>query len=215
MYNLMKNILIIIAMDNEANETLKDLKLVKSFPFLTYEGEIKNKKISLIISKVGKTNASSATTYGLINYPKTDLIINFGITGGYKVDLNKVYLIKDSLYDDVDATYFNYEFGQVPGFPKSYQSFINENINRLNYPLINLYTKDTFTTKNNYDFPYLVDMEGAAIYQVSYLFKKPVLSFKLVSDLIGDKNQKEHYEKSTINMPNILKTNLLKILEVL
>src|SRR5690554_3994679 len=214
MCNLMKNILIITAMNNEASEVIKDLKLVKSFPFLTYEGVIINKNITLIISKVGKTNASAATTYGLINYPDTHLLINFGITGGYKVNLNEVYLVNESLYDDVDATYFNYEFGQVPGFPNKYQSFINDKLKDLKYPLINLYTKDTFTINNTHDFPYLVDMEGAAIYQVSYIFKKPVLSFKLVSDLIGDKNQKDHYEQTTINMPSVLKFNLLKILEV-
>lgn len=209
----MKNILIVVAMESEAREVIKELNLVNEFPFLVYEGNIKNKYITLIISKVGKTNASSALTYGLLNKKDIDLIINFGIVGGVNVDLNELYFIKDAKYDDVDATLFDYKLGQIPGFPEFYQSDLN--YNKLNFKSISLYTSDSFVTKIKRKEPYLVDMEGASLYQVAYRFNKPIISFKLVSDLIENEDQKSHYEKTTINMPEILKINLINLLEVI
>ena len=58
-------------------------------------------------------------------------------------------------------------------------------------------------------------MEGASLYQVAYRFNKPIISFKLVSDLIENEDQKSQYEKTTINMPEILKINLINLLEVI
>jgi len=47
-----------------------------------------------------------------------------------------------------------------------------------------LYTGDQFITEQM-PFEGVVDMEGAALYQVAYLYHKPMISIKLISDVIG------------------------------
>jgi adenosylhomocysteine nucleosidase len=46
-----------------------------------------------------------------------------------------------------------------------------------------------------YEQPIVVDMEGAALYQVAYFYKIPILSIKVVSDIIGMKDHLVHYKK--------------------
>jgi adenosylhomocysteine nucleosidase len=50
-----------------------------------------------------------------------------------------------------------------------------------------LYTGDQFITEKM-PFEGVVDMEGAALYQVAYVYKKPMISIKIISDVIGKKS---------------------------
>src|SRR5690554_4816984 len=113
-------ILLVAAMDSEVNEILPHLELISSKPYPIYEGQIQSKNVALIITGVGKTNASSALTYLITLYPHAKLIINLGIVGGYKVLLHETYIVCESTYHDVDLTVFNYEKGQIPNFPTIY-----------------------------------------------------------------------------------------------
>ena len=208
-------ILIIAAMQEEVNNLLPKLTLKTTYPFTVYEGKYKNKDVCLIISGVGKTNAASALSHMLTLHTHITHIINIGIVGGYKVGLYDTYLVSEATYHDVDLTVFNYEYGQIPKYPTFY--FTDSKIlNKLQaIPTIRLYTGDIFSTKPIHDKPYIVDMEGASIYQVAHSYKYPVLSIKIVSDVLGSKDQLEHYNKNETELSRDLIVTLDKVLEVL
>ena len=136
---------------------------------------------------IGKVNAASSLTKFLEQYD-VDCIINIGLAGSVSHhDVMDVVVIKESLYHDVDATLFGYPKYQVPGMPLSYKSdeSVLEICKKVKYQSIDtLYTGDQFITQKM-PFEGVVDMEGAAIYQVAYLYNKPIVSIKVVSDVIG------------------------------
>lgn len=206
--------LIVCAMMDEAKAIASNLTLKEDTYFPIYEGNILNKDVLLIVSGVGKTNVTSATTYALTKY-NVDLIINPGIAGGYKVLKNETYLVKQATYHDFDLTLFDYELGQVPNYPAKFQANLDL-LNKIsNLGLIDLYTGDKFATSPVINQPYVSDMEGAAIFQIAYKFKKDVISLKIVSDVIASENQIDNYKEIEASFDVELKNEVIKILEVL
>lgn len=179
--------LFVIAMDDEAKDIVKEFNLIQETPFKLY----KNNNNLLAISKVGKVNASATLSYLLAKY-EVKLVINLGFVGAsdnFKV--GDVVSVKKALYHDFDATIFGYEKGQVPGLPPTYFSY-DKIIDKFNYKEATLYTGDYFMT-NKMDGSYLVDMEGAAFFQVAYINSVKMISIKVVSDIIGSKNHINEY----------------------
>lgn len=207
-------ILVIVAMMEEASSVSSKLKKMSNETFEMYEGNISNKEVKLIISGIGKVNASMALSYALTKFD-VDLVINLGIVGGYSVQKNNTYLVSQASYHDFDLTIFNYEMGQVPRFPAKFLT--NESIlNKFEtYEKLALYTGDSFSTKVINNFPYLADMEGAALFQVAHLFKKDVLSIKIVSDLIGANDQLDNYKEVESSLDVELCEEFFKILEAI
>jgi adenosylhomocysteine nucleosidase len=91
---------------------------------------------------------------------------------------------------------FGYEEGQVPGYPavfKSHLTLVNQ-IKHL-FPHVKkgyLLTGDTFMTDIR-PGNYVYDMEGAALYQVAHNYHIPIVSIKVISDVIGMENHIESY----------------------
>jgi adenosylhomocysteine nucleosidase len=71
-----------------------------------------------------------------------------------------------------------------------------------------LYTGDQFITEKM-PFEGVVDMEGAALYQVAYLYHKPIVSIKVVSDVIGKKS----YQSFEMNQGSERIANIVKQLK--
>src|SRR5690554_1829906 len=189
-------ILVISAMSSEVSDLVDVLTLKTTHPFMTYEGKYNEEELILVISGVGKTNASSALSHMLTAHPYIKQIINIGIVGGHKVKLYDTYVVSEVTYHDVDLTVFNYEYGQIPKYPTIYFTE-TKLLNKLNeFKQIRLYTGDIFSTKPINQNPYIVDMEGASIYQVAHSFKYPVVSIKIVSDVLGSDTQMKDYEMS-------------------
>lgn len=208
-------IIVVCAMMDEARTIAHYLVKKEEYPFPRYEGYLSNKEVVLIVSGIGKANAASALTYAFGLYPKAELVINLGIAGGYKVERHQVYMIEEASYHDVDVTIFDYEKGQVPAFPTWYQSDPNM-MNKLpKMARTKLYTGDIFSTTNFVETPYVVDMEGTSFYQVAHRFKYPIISIKMVSDVIGSKTQVEDYVETEIDFAEYLYDELLAVLEVL
>lgn len=208
-------ILLIAAMQSEIDAITNNLTLKGTYPFKVYEGVYQNKNVLLIISGIGKTNASSALSYMLTLHPKIKQIINIGIVGGHKVDLYDAYIVSEATYHDVDLTMFNYEYGQIPKYPTLYLTDTVLLKKLHNFKHTRLYTGDIFSTKPIHQNPYIVDMEGASLYQVAHNFKYPILSVKVVSDVIGMPNQLKSYAKSEEKLAQDLSKVLNKVLEVL
>ena len=183
--------LIIAAMLEEVLLYSKEAKLIEETPFLVYKKE----DVYLIVSGIGKVNAASALTYMLSRYPSIQQIINIGFVGGYPpLKQGDIVKVEKTKYHDFDLQIFGYEHGQVPKMPTYYES--NELLySVLNYKPVLLYTGDKFlTTALETTSDYIVDMEGAAYYQVAHLFGKPMVSVKVVSDVIGSVDQVSSYK---------------------
>ncbi|QWB95820.1 5'-methylthioadenosine/S-adenosylhomocysteine nucleosidase [Mycoplasmatota bacterium] len=158
----------------------------------------KHKDTLIIQTGVGKVNASMKLTQVLMEH-QVDAIYNVGFAGASKhYEIGDVILISDAMYHDFDLTFFGYEKGQVPHYPqkfisnKTIMNQIKRKIEKIKTG--SLYTGDYFMTKS-VDLPYIVDMEGAALYQVAYAFKIPMVSIKIVSDIVGMDDHYKQYKK--------------------
>lgn len=214
-------ILIVCAMENEARvirESLKDIEALELTPQKHYfKGKLKNKDVCLLVTGIGKVNAAALTSLVLSKEFFTH-IINIGYAGGQKpYKIGDIILIKDASYHDVDVTSANsiYEYGQIPNMPHPFLSDF-ELVKKLKFTLkanaLSLYTGDKFMTQKIHDAPGVYDMEGAAIYQAAYIFETPVISIKLISDILDSETQKDDYARFEEKAEMILRDMLLKVL---
>jgi adenosylhomocysteine nucleosidase len=145
-----------------------------------------NENTLVLMTGIGKVNASSRLTQALEQYD-IDKIINIGVSGATKpYQLNQVYVVSKAYYHDAHAEAFGYDSYQIPGMPKYYVSddYLLKSYESLNLESGILYTGDEFVTVDK-GFEGLIDMEGTALYQVAYLYNKPIISYKCVSDVVG------------------------------
>lgn len=145
-----------------------------------------NENTLVLMTGIGKVNASSRLTQVLEQYD-IDKIINIGVSGATKpYQLNQVYVVSKAYYHDAHAEAFGYDSYQIPGMPKYYVSddYLLKSYESLNLESGILYTGDEFVTVDK-GFEGLIDMEGTALYQVAYLYNKPIISYKCVSDVVG------------------------------
>lgn len=183
-------ILYLFAMEDEAKDVIKSLELESGYPFPLYEDN--NNLIS--ITGIGKTNASFVTSFlcGKYNISK---IVNLGFVGAVgSFRVKDVLIVTKALYHDVDVTMFGYEKGQIPKMPTTYHSN-NELVKLLpDYAGVTLYTGDYFMMEKIED-NYIADMEATAIFQVAHRLNIPMISIKVVSDIIGNDNHLDEYSE--------------------
>ncbi len=173
-------ILVIAAMESEIKEIILD----------------PHPNIKIVRTGVGKVNASCVLSREL-TLRSYDLIVNLGLAGATIPFCPGDYvLIKDATYHDFDLTMFGYQRGQVPGFPDKFQSDnqwmkkIEDNIQHIK--LGSLYTGDRFMTEG-ITHHMVFDMEGAALYQVAHAYQTPIISIKVISDIVGSKEHLKNY----------------------
>lgn len=160
---------------------------------------------------IGKVNAASSLTK-FLEHHDIDQIINIGLAGSVSNhNVLDVVMIKQAYFHDVDATLFGYPKYQVPGMPLTYESDpqLLDTCKKISFQSLDtLYTGDQFITKKM-PFEGVVDMEGAALYQVAYLYHKPIVSIKVVSDIIGKKS----YQSFEMTQGSKLIANIVKQLK--
>lgn len=151
------------------------------------------KDIRILITGIGKVNAALKLSEYLSKHT-VDKIFNIGFAGLHgEGDLLDAMILKQSEYHDVDATEFGYELGQVPRMQKTYKSEEKSFIQVqkcLNILEINGYTGDQFVTKKPLNEG-VYDMEATALFQTASYYQVPIVSIKIVSDLIGKKAYKD------------------------
>jgi len=152
---------------------------------------------TLLLTGIGKVNAAIKLSDYLARNT-VDYIINFGFAGGSSsYHIGEVVFIKDATYHDFDLTAFGYQKGQVPGCPVTFDSncFLLNTL-QAQLPHIktgSLYSGDYFMTEPKLG-DYVVDMEGASLYQTAYFYKVPIVSVKVISDVLGMKDHHESFE---------------------
>jgi len=196
-----------------------------------YNGYLHGINIIILKSGIGKVSASMVTTL-LISCYNPDIIINIGSAGS----INSLLKIQDTIipnrtsYYDVDVSIFNYSIGQIPKYPKFF--FVNSELldiaKKCMYKLDYIFksglilTGDSFIHKKNVllsiikHFPSAVaiDMESAAIAQVCYNFKKPMLIIRAISDCANKYaafNFKKNIEKASHHASIIIEEILKNI----
>lgn len=218
---------IIGAMDEEINvlrEHIVDKQEITVANIKFIIGKLANKHIVLLKSGIGKVNASMATTIMHERFSPTH-VINTGSAGGYaeKLQVGDVVISSEVIHHDVDVTAFEYQFGQVPGLPTTFQAnealvFKAEQAVRktnIAYEIGLIGSGDVFVGNEVQSKPILkrfpqliaVEMEAAAIGQVCYQYNVPFVIIRALSDIAGKQSSisfDKFLEKASKNAASII-----------
>lgn len=206
---------IIFAMEIEAQPFIKLLTGKKQFTLAgkkCYKGKLYLCDVCIIISDIGKVNASSAAQVLISRYNKINLILNIGVTGAVNPALKicDICVAEKTLQYDFDVTAIdNVPLGYIQNLKQQY-FYSDKNLYGKFMAVFNrsvtVATADRFSTKKeDADFIKSLggdvrDMELGAIAQVCILNNIPFISLKSISDTAqGDASQdfKENLIKST------------------
>lgn len=117
---------IICAMPEELKELLHHLENEKTTEFgdkQYHSGTINGHSVVLVESGIGKVEAGMTTEHLITNF-HCDVVINSGSAGGIGENqhVGDVVISTETAYHDVDATAFNYQYGQLPGQPARFKA---------------------------------------------------------------------------------------------
>ncbi|SFP16994.1 5'-methylthioadenosine/S-adenosylhomocysteine nucleosidase [Salibacterium halotolerans] len=207
-------IAVIGAMDEEVEllkSKLENRREEESGGTRFFSGNMYGADVVLIQSGIGKVNAAAATALVLEKY-KPDMVINTGSAGGFNPELNVGDLVVSTevRYNDVDATVFGYEYGQVPRMPAGYSAeakLVEETLkaaSRENIPVRDglILSGDSFMSsdskidflKETFHEPQCAEMEAGAIAHVCFRFDVPFVVIRALSDVAGN-DAKQSYEE--------------------
>jgi len=178
------------------------------------EAEAYGKKVVLILSGIGKVNATIATERA-IRENGADLVINTGLAGGIdsSLDQGDIVLAEKVCYHDVWCGGEN-AIGQIQDMPLYFdapQDIIKKvSAAAPEFKLGLTVTGDQFLTdvnrlkeiKEAFPSALAVDMESAAVAHTCYVNKKPYISLRIISDVVGKPGQVEQFENFWKNMPD-------------
>lgn len=226
----MKTYGIIVAMESEIKYLKQVLNFQKKTVFANkvfYEAIYQNNLIIFTTSGIGKVNAG-VTTMLLIEHYHPQLIINTGIAGGFRQDIQTLdIVVADKVfYCDVDMTSpiaGGYRMGQIEGLPESFKPDFELLENEKDIIFGTILTGDQF--RDNYeicsnivkqDFPLenvvAFDMESASIAQICTMNDVDFLIIRAISDIIGSTKELDYqiFSKKAIDK---VSTKVLEIIK--
>ena len=186
----------VIALKEEAQVILDYYKL-KPINEKTIYPIYKNEQEThwLIISGIGRSNAAASTAY-LYSYSKASKYtswVNVGIAGSDKGNYGELYLVdKISTYQGKKSTY-------PSTMPKTH------------LPKMHLFTSDIQIS--DYSTYELIDMEGSAFFDIAS--KLTSKEFICLMKVISDSPENDIKEITRSKISNLMKENLLKIIDVI
>ncbi len=174
-------------------------------------GNIAGNEIILLQCGIGKVNAAVGTAE-LIKTFSPDCIISTGVAGGIdkSLDIMDVVVSKQICYHDVWCG-MGCEYGQVQGLPTFFDGdanlvekavHLNEKQTKTRIHAGLICTGDQFISdqaelkgiKDHFPEGLACDMESASIAHTCYLYKKPFVSFRIISDTPGADNHAAQWE---------------------
>lgn len=188
------------------------------------EGRLRGVEVIVVKSGIGKVNAAISTT--LLNqlfYP--DYVINTGSAGGFhqELEVGNIVVSNEVRYNDVDATVFGYEFGQVPRMPAFYEpeTLLMQSAldcaEEIGIPSVQglIISGDSFigsevqadVIRNRFKDPYASEMEAGAIAQVCHQFQAPFVIIRALSDIAGQDSKisyDQFLETASVNSANMV-----------
>lgn len=225
---------IIGAMEEEVSQIVHKMKDVKKTEIagMTFNsGSLEGKPLVVVKSGIGKVNAAICTQI-LATYFKADAVINTGVAGSLKNEINigDVVISTDAIQHDMDATGFGYEPGVIPRMKTSVFAADNnlikmaEDACKSAVPEIGVFkgrivSGDQFITdKATKDRlikqfkGYCTEMEGAAIAQAAYLNNIPFLIIRAISDKADDSASMDYseFERKAIDNSVALLTEMIR-----
>ncbi|OLO38808.1 5'-methylthioadenosine/S-adenosylhomocysteine nucleosidase [Alkalihalophilus pseudofirmus] len=189
-----------------------------------HQGSLNGVDVVLLKSGIGKVNAAIGTTL-LIQLFKVEKVINTGSAGGFHGDLNvgDIVISTEVRYNDVDATVFGYEFGQVPRMPAFYTphtelvTLAEVAANDVGVHSVKglIVSGDSFMSdhervediKSRFNNPYCAEMEAGAIAQVCHQFECPFVIIRSLSDIAGSDakvSYDQFLETASVNSANLV-----------
>ena len=193
---------IIGAMDEEVAQIVEVMQVEReeSKACMTFKaGKLNGKDVVVVRSGIGKVNAAACTQI-LVDDFKADYIINTGIAGSLKaeIDIADVVISSDVLHHDMDP------LGQIPRMDtlsfaaderliKLAGEACKNAVPEIGVHVGRVVSGDQFISdkavkeriSSNFD-GFCTEMEGAAIAQVSYLNKVPFVILRTISDKADD-----------------------------
>lgn len=221
---------IIGAMDKEI-EFIKNTMFIERTDYYGgrtfYVGKIKGREIVLVQAGIGKVNAAITTSLLLQQFP-INYIINTGCAGGLKPAKQcDLIIAKGCTYHDAQC--FDYAYGQIPDMPQIYMPSqeLSSKVeylakkNNISYQKGIIATGDTFVTSmdtlkevskevNNI---IACDMEATAIAQTCYVYGKPFVIIRMISDVINSDEQLKSYAEIVVGVCKRAAEFVLKIIE--
>ncbi len=212
-------IAIIAAMHEECVNIRQTLNLQTSKKFLNMQINETNwsgHQLLLIESGIGKVNATLAAHHTLSAW-QTDLVINTGSAGGIVKGAQICdYVIADKIcHHDIDISPIGFKHGQLPNLPVYYNTDVTLTAQMFSLCQSlgltahhgNIASADTFVYKPsqlkhiNQQFDDIVacEMEAGAVAQVCYLYNKPFIMVRNLSDIAGHNapvNFQQHLEEA-------------------
>lgn len=199
---------IIGAMEEEVSQLVNkmtDIEKTEIAGMTFNKGLINNKELVVVKSGIGKVNAAMCTQI-LATYFKVDTVINTGVAGSLRNEINigDVVVSIDALQHDMDATGFGYKPGVIPRMKTSIFEADKKLIDAAEaackkaVPEIGVFrgrvvSGDQFITDKAVKERLIdlfdgscTEMEGAAIAQAAYLNNIPFLIIRAISDKADD-----------------------------
>ena len=217
---------IVIAMEKEAKYLTRvaEINIETSLADKkVFEGKFAGKEFVLIISGIGKVNASIGTQI-LIDKYDIEYVINIGGAGARSYSNLKagdMVIIKEAFQFDFDLSEIdNVEVGYMQDYdrtyyPTDYQKYIGNNLK-----IATCATGDRFTQKEEFNSiiknlnGQVVEMECAAIAQTCLANSIPLFILKVITDVEGeDSNIFEQYYKNIHNVFERIPEAIQELLE--
>jgi len=169
-----------------------NIEEIKIYEKIFYKGIIKNRKVVIVKSNVGKVNSARVCQI-LIDKFNPNLIINVGTAGSVdnNLEIGDVVVANKLVQYDFDVTPFGRKLGEIENIGQ-YIKVDEELLNlfkNLNVTIGCIASGDKFIVNNeekdnirNIFDALCIEMEGASIAQVCYLDKVPFLVIRSITD---------------------------------
>ena len=198
----MNRIGIIGAMELEVEELksqMEEVTVKEKASMEFYQGTLNGKEVVVVRSGIGKVNAAVCTQI-LVDDFQVEAVINTGIAGSLKAEINIGDIVAYALQHDMDAREFGYPKGQIPQMnvfsfkaDETLRKVAVECCKKAN-PDIQVFegrvvSGDQFVASSEVKDELIrefagscTEMEGAAIAQAAYLNHVPFVVLRAISD---------------------------------